>query len=34
MVLPNGTVIASTDKAFDVELGQNHEVASDRLIVI
>jgi hypothetical protein len=34
MVLPDGTVIAPTGKAFDVEFGQTSKWDGDRLIVI
>ena len=34
MVLPNGKVIAPTDKAFDVEFGQTTKWDGDRLIII
>jgi len=34
MVLPNGTVIAPTGKAFDVEFGQTTKWDGDRLIII
>jgi hypothetical protein len=34
MVLPDGKVIASTGKAFDVEFGQTTKWDGDRLIII
>jgi hypothetical protein len=34
MVLPDGTVIPPTGKAFDVEFGQTTKWEGDRLIVI
>jgi hypothetical protein len=34
MPLPDGTVIAPTGKAFDVEFGQTSKWDGDRLIVI
>jgi hypothetical protein len=34
MTLPDGTVIAPTGKAFDVEFGQATKWAGDQLIVI
>jgi hypothetical protein len=34
MTLPDGTVIAPTGKAFDVEFGQTTKWHGDRLIVI
>ncbi len=34
IILPDGTVIAPTDKAFDVEFGQTTKWDGDRLIEI
>jgi long-subunit fatty acid transport protein len=34
MVLPDGTVIAPTGKAFDVEFGQTTKWDGDRLVII